>query len=149
MVGMGPPSGLRCWVWLLCREGRSWRTHLRDPATTAKSQVSLSLQGATPKCVLVRVCRGVPRPWGPVPGGADDRCVAPPRGEAVLSLADEIQMCLVVLGCQGPGLLVEGHRGSLGKIIGSYTPKQLDVLFGYFTRVAEAYQKAAEQLRDQ
>ncbi|MFF1696413.1 MarR family winged helix-turn-helix transcriptional regulator [Streptomyces sp. NPDC058257] len=40
-------------------------------------------------------------------------------------------------------------RQKIGKILGSYTPEQLDVLFDYFTRAAEAYQEAAEQLRDQ
>ncbi|MFD9906264.1 MarR family transcriptional regulator [Streptomyces sp. NPDC059063] len=40
-------------------------------------------------------------------------------------------------------------RQKIGQILGSYTPEQLDTLFDYFARAAEAYQEAAEQLRDQ
>ncbi|MEU4998128.1 MarR family transcriptional regulator [Streptomyces sp. NPDC021622] len=40
-------------------------------------------------------------------------------------------------------------RQKIGQILGGYSPEQLDVLFDYFARAAEAYQEAAEQLRDQ
>ncbi|WP_055548768.1 MarR family winged helix-turn-helix transcriptional regulator [Streptomyces kanamyceticus] len=40
-------------------------------------------------------------------------------------------------------------RQKIGKILGGYEPEQLNVLFDYFARATEAYQEAAEQLRDQ
>lgn len=40
-------------------------------------------------------------------------------------------------------------RKEIGQILGGYSPEQLDVLFDYFARAAEAYQEAAEQLRGQ
>ncbi|MEV0118629.1 MarR family transcriptional regulator [Streptomyces sp. NPDC050844] len=40
-------------------------------------------------------------------------------------------------------------RQRIGQILGGYSPEQLDVLFDYFARAAEAYQEAAEQLRGQ
>jgi DNA-binding MarR family transcriptional regulator len=39
-------------------------------------------------------------------------------------------------------------RQKIGQILGGYAPDQLDVLFDYFARAAEAYQEAAEELRD-
>ncbi|MFF4352017.1 MarR family winged helix-turn-helix transcriptional regulator [Streptomyces sp. NPDC001530] len=39
-------------------------------------------------------------------------------------------------------------RQRIGEILGGFTPEQLDALFDYFTRAAQAYQEAAEQLRD-
>lgn len=39
-------------------------------------------------------------------------------------------------------------RQKIGEILGDCTPEQLDALFDYFTRAAQAYQEAAEQLRD-
>ncbi|WP_414719084.1 MarR family winged helix-turn-helix transcriptional regulator [Streptomyces sp.] len=38
-------------------------------------------------------------------------------------------------------------RQKIGEILGGYSPEQLDVLFDYFARAAEAYREAAEQLR--
>ncbi|MFB7577271.1 MarR family winged helix-turn-helix transcriptional regulator [Streptomyces sp. NPDC056165] len=38
-------------------------------------------------------------------------------------------------------------RQRIGEILAGYSPEQLDVLFDYFARAAEAYQEAAEQLR--
>ncbi|WP_318208028.1 MarR family transcriptional regulator [Streptomyces sp. SJL17-1] len=40
-------------------------------------------------------------------------------------------------------------RQKIGQILGGYAPEQLDVLFDYFARAADAYQEAAEQLRHQ
>ncbi|MET8687244.1 MarR family transcriptional regulator [Streptomyces sp. NPDC004732] len=40
-------------------------------------------------------------------------------------------------------------RQKIGQILGGYEPDQVDVLFDYFARAAEAYQEAAEELRDQ
>ncbi|MFB7451967.1 MarR family winged helix-turn-helix transcriptional regulator [Streptomyces sp. NPDC056194] len=37
-------------------------------------------------------------------------------------------------------------RRRIGEILGGYTPEQLSVLFDYFTRAAEAYREAAEEL---
>ncbi|MEV7565437.1 MarR family winged helix-turn-helix transcriptional regulator [Streptomyces tanashiensis] len=39
-------------------------------------------------------------------------------------------------------------RRLIGELLAGYTPEQLTVLFDYFTRAADAYQAAAEQLRD-
>ncbi|MEU8797359.1 MarR family transcriptional regulator [Spirillospora sp. NPDC048819] len=39
-------------------------------------------------------------------------------------------------------------RRQIGEILGAYSPEQLDVLFDYFTRAADAYQQAADELRD-
>ncbi|WP_234322922.1 MarR family winged helix-turn-helix transcriptional regulator [Streptomyces sp. NRRL S-350] len=39
-------------------------------------------------------------------------------------------------------------RRRIGELLGGYTPEQLEVLFDYFARAADAYQAAAEQLRD-
>nr|WP_142214909.1 MarR family transcriptional regulator [Streptomyces sp. SLBN-118] len=38
-------------------------------------------------------------------------------------------------------------RQKIGEILGGYSPEQLDALFDYFARAAEAYREAAEQLR--
>lgn len=38
-------------------------------------------------------------------------------------------------------------RQKIGEILGEYSPEQLDVLFDYFARAAQAYREAAEQLR--
>lgn len=38
-------------------------------------------------------------------------------------------------------------RQKIGEILGGYSPEQLDVLFDYFARAAQAYREAAEQLR--
>lgn len=38
-------------------------------------------------------------------------------------------------------------RRRIGEIIGGYTPEQREVLFDYFTRAADAFQQAAEELR--
>ncbi|MFE6664381.1 MarR family winged helix-turn-helix transcriptional regulator [Streptomyces sp. NPDC057697] len=48
----------------------------------------------------------------------------------------------------GLDLAMAPARQKVGKILGGYTQDQLDVLFDYFTRATEAYQEAAEQLRD-
>ena len=40
-------------------------------------------------------------------------------------------------------------RQRIGQLLGGYAPDQLEVLFDYFARAAEAYQEAAEQLRAQ
>ncbi|WUC68530.1 MarR family transcriptional regulator [Streptomyces sp. NBC_00667] len=39
-------------------------------------------------------------------------------------------------------------RQRIGELLSGYTPEQLAVLFDYFARAADAYQDAAEQLRD-
>ncbi|MFD8595974.1 MarR family winged helix-turn-helix transcriptional regulator [Kitasatospora sp. NPDC059646] len=39
-------------------------------------------------------------------------------------------------------------RQRIGQLLGSYSPEQLEVLFDYFTRAADAYREAAEHLRD-
>ncbi|MGW5485622.1 MarR family winged helix-turn-helix transcriptional regulator [Streptosporangium sandarakinum] len=38
-------------------------------------------------------------------------------------------------------------REEVGKILRGYSPEQLDVLFDYFTRAAEAYRQAVDDLR--
>ncbi|MGW1376905.1 MarR family winged helix-turn-helix transcriptional regulator [Streptomyces sp. NPDC002446] len=38
-------------------------------------------------------------------------------------------------------------RQKIGEILEGYAPEQLDTLFDYFARAAQAYQEAAEQLR--
>ncbi|MFI6959258.1 MarR family winged helix-turn-helix transcriptional regulator [Nocardia sp. NPDC050408] len=38
-------------------------------------------------------------------------------------------------------------RRAIGEIIGGYSPEQREVLFDYFTRAADAYYQAAEDLR--
>ncbi|MFI6367336.1 MarR family winged helix-turn-helix transcriptional regulator [Nocardia sp. NPDC050630] len=38
-------------------------------------------------------------------------------------------------------------RHAIGEIIGGYSPEQREVLFDYFTRAADAYYQAAEDLR--
>ncbi|MCX4581901.1 MarR family winged helix-turn-helix transcriptional regulator [Streptomyces sp. NBC_01481] len=38
-------------------------------------------------------------------------------------------------------------RQKIGEILGGYSPEQLDALFDYFARAAQAYREAAEQLR--
>ncbi|MEV6431017.1 MarR family transcriptional regulator [Nocardia sp. NPDC051463] len=38
-------------------------------------------------------------------------------------------------------------RRRIGEIIGEYSPEQREVLFDYFTRAADAYREAAEELR--
>ncbi|GAB2450479.1 hypothetical protein GCM10027187_17650 [Streptosporangium sandarakinum] len=38
-------------------------------------------------------------------------------------------------------------REEIGKILRGYSPEQLDVLFDYFTRAAEAYRQAVDDLR--
>ncbi|MFJ8623325.1 MarR family winged helix-turn-helix transcriptional regulator [Kitasatospora sp. NPDC093550] len=42
---------------------------------------------------------------------------------------------------------LEPARRGVGEIIADCTPEEREVLFGYFARAADAYQRAAEQLR--
>ncbi|MDY0812658.1 MarR family transcriptional regulator [Kitasatospora purpeofusca] len=39
-------------------------------------------------------------------------------------------------------------RRRIGELLGGYPPEQLEVLLDYFARATDAYQAAAEQLRD-
>ncbi|MFB7111539.1 MarR family winged helix-turn-helix transcriptional regulator [Streptomyces sp. NPDC056291] len=43
--------------------------------------------------------------------------------------------------------VVTPARQRIGEILAGYSPDQLDIVFDYFARAAEAYQEAAEQLR--
>ncbi|MFB0616224.1 MarR family winged helix-turn-helix transcriptional regulator [Streptomyces sp. AGS-58] len=48
----------------------------------------------------------------------------------------------------GLDLAMAPARRRIGEILADYTSEQLTVLFDYFTRATEAYQAAADELRD-
>ncbi|MFE7798287.1 hypothetical protein [Nocardia sp. NPDC057440] len=43
--------------------------------------------------------------------------------------------------------ILASARRWIGEIIGGYPPERREALFDYFTRAADAYREAAEQLR--
>ncbi|KJY30326.1 MarR family transcriptional regulator [Streptomyces sp. NRRL S-495] len=43
--------------------------------------------------------------------------------------------------------VMDPARRRIGEILGGYSPEQLETLFDYFARAAEAYRESAEQLR--